>query len=109
MPIVQVGQLHVRLDAEDFDLRTERDDADRDQRDRDGEERRQQIEELVDVRRDEAFFGEQLDDVGERLQQAVRTDAIRAQAQLDVREHLALDPLQIGQRGHEHRHDNPEP
>ena len=67
-----------------------------DQRERHGQERRQQVEELVDVRRDQVFLGEQLDDVGQRLQQAVRADAVRAEAQLDVREHLALDPLQVG-------------
>ena len=85
-----------------FDLRTEGDHADRDQRDGDRKEWRQQVEERVDVRRDEAFLREQLDDVGERLQQPMRPDAIRAEAKLDVREHLALDPLQIRQRGHEH-------
>ena len=78
----------------------------RDQRNSDGEKRRQQIEERVDVGRNEAFFGEQLDNVRQRLQEPMRADAVRAQAQLDVRQNLALDPLQIRQRRHEDKRDD---
>ena len=77
----------------------ERNHRNRKQRHGDGEKRRQQVEELVDVRRNQVFFGDQLDDVGQRLQQPVRADARRAQAHLDVGDHFALHPLQIGQRG----------
>ena len=92
--------------AEDADLGAERNDGDRNQRDRDRQERRQQIEELVDVRRNQVFLGDQLDDVGQRLQQPVRSHRARPDAHLDVRDHLALDPLQVGQRGHEHKRDD---
>jgi hypothetical protein len=71
----------------------------------DGEERRQQIEKLVDVRRHHAFLGDQLDDVGQRLQQSVRTHARRAHAHLHVRDHLALHPLQIGERRQQYESD----
>ena len=38
-----------------------------------------------------------------RLQQPVRSHARRAHAQLDVGDHLALHPLQVGQRGQNDR------
>ena len=79
--------------------RAERDHRDRDQREHHRDERRQEVEDLVHVRRHHVFLGDQLDDVGQRLQQAVRTHAARSDAQLDVRDHLALDPLQVGERG----------
>ena len=57
---------------------------------------------LVHVRRNQVFFGDQLDHVGQRLQQAVRSHAIRAGTHLDVRDHLALHPLQVREHGHQH-------
>jgi hypothetical protein len=86
------------FEAADVDLGSERDHGNRDQRERDGEKRRQKIENLVDVGRYHIFLGHELDDVGERLQQSVRSHAARADAKLDVRDHLALDPLQVGER-----------
>ena len=53
------------------------------------------------MRRHQVFLGDQLDDVGQRLQQSVRAHAVRPRAHLNVRDHLALHPLQVGQRGHE--------
>ena len=82
--------------------------GDGNQRHEHGEERREQIEEFVDVGREHAFLGDQLDDVGQRLQQAMRTDARRAHAHLHVRDHLALHPLQIGERRHEDARDDRE-
>ena len=76
------------------------------QRQGDGQERRQQVEQLVDVRRNQVFLGDQLDDVGQRLQQAVRAHAVGAEAHLDVRDHLALHPLQVGERGQKHEGDH---
>ena len=64
----------------DVDLGAERNHGDRDQREHHGDERRQEIENFVDVRRNHVFLGDQLDDVGQRLQQAVRSHAARADA-----------------------------
>jgi hypothetical protein len=50
------------------------------------------------VRRKHAFLRDQLNDIGERLQQAMRTDARRPHAHLHVRDHFALDPLQVSKR-----------
>ena len=58
------------------------------------------------MRRQHVFLGEQLDDVGQRLQQSVRTHAARTDAQLDVRDHLALDPLQVGERRQQNERDH---
>ncbi len=87
--------------AGDVDLGAEGNHRDGNQRHEHREERRQQVEELVDVRRHHVFLGDQLDDVGKRLQQAVRTHAIRAHAHLHVRDHFALHPLQIRQHVHQ--------
>ena len=84
----------------------ERDHGDRDQREQHRDKRRQEIEDLIDMRRQHVFLGKQLDDVGQRLQQSVRTNAPRTDAKLDVRDDLALDPLQIGQRRHQHKHND---
>ena len=73
-----------------------------------GDHRGEAIENEVDVRRDEPFLRDELDDVRQRLQQAVRTDAIGAHAQLDVRDHFAFDPLQVGEGRHENEHDDGE-
>jgi hypothetical protein len=103
---VEVGQPQVGLHAEDLDLRAEWNDDDRDQRDRHGEKRRQQIEERVGAGGHDTLLRQQLEDIGDGLQQAVRADAIGARAQLNMRQHLALDPLQVGQsRQQREQHD----
>ena len=79
----------------------EGDDGDGDQREHHGDERSQEIENFVDMRREHVFFGEQLDDVGEGLEKSVGSDAARADAKLDVRDDFSLDPLQVGERGHQ--------
>ena len=85
----------------------ERNHRNRNQRHGDGEERREQVEELVDVGRHQVFLGDQLDHVGQRLQQPVRADARGPDAHLDVRDDLAFHPLQIRQRGQQNeRHDD---
>ena len=75
-------------------------------RQRDRDERREQIEEPVDVGRQQIFFGQELEDVGQRLHQAVRTDTQRAGAGLNMRQNFSLDPLQVGKRGHEDGENN---
>ena len=44
------------------------------------------------VGRDDVFLHQQLDAVGEPLQDALRPDAVRPDARLDARPHAALDP-----------------
>ena len=106
MPDAEIGELHPGGHRADGDLRAERNHGDRNQRQHHGHKRRQQIEELVDVRREHAFLGDQLHHVGQRLQQSVRSHAIRTHAQLDVRDHFALDPLQVCERGEQHEGDH---
>src|SRR5690606_8401222 len=62
-------------------------------------ERSEQIKEQVYGRRNETFLGQQFDHVGKRLQKTVRTDAVRPHSELDMRQHLAFDPLQVSERG----------
>jgi ribulose kinase len=66
-PDIQVRKLHPRFHAAYFDLRPKRNHRDRDQRKRNGEERCQQIKELVHVRGNHALFRDELDDVRQRL------------------------------------------
>ena len=58
---------------------------------------------MLTLRRDDAFLGHQLDEVRQRLQQSVRTHAVRSGTQLNVRQHLALDPRR-GRRSRQ-KHD----
>ena len=104
--MLQIGKLHPRVHRANVDFRAERNDGDRDQRQRHRQEGRHQVEELVDVRGDQAFLGNQLHHVGQRLQQSVRAHAVRSHAKLDMRDHLALDPLQIRERGKKHEGDH---
>ena len=46
-------------------------------REKNGDERCQKPEETADMRRHHVFFGDQLNDVGQGLQQAMRTHAAR--------------------------------
>src|SRR6185503_15453771 len=55
---IDVGELHVGLDAEDFNLCAEGDDGDRNQGEGDGEKRREEVIKLVDLSGDDAFFGD---------------------------------------------------
>src|SRR5262249_14931388 len=48
------------------------------------------------ARRNDDLLEQQLEDVGEGLEQAERTDAVRADAHLDPADHLALGQRQIG-------------
>ena len=57
------------------------------------DERRDPEDERVGLGRHDVFLDQQLERVGDRLQQAVRADAHRAQANLHVRQNLALQPV----------------
>ena len=56
--------------------------------------------------REEALLPDQLDEVGDRLQQAVGADAVRPVAELHAAHHLALGERQVRERDeHEVDHD----
>ena len=92
--------------AEDLNFGAEGNHGDGNQRHGHGQEGRQQIDKFVDVRRKQIFLGDELDDVRERLQQPVRAHPRGPQAHLNVRDHFALDPLQIGQRSEKDKSDD---
>ncbi len=48
------------------------------------------------------FFGDQLDDVRQRLKQSMPADVIRTGPHLHVRDDFTLDPLQVGKHVHQH-------
>jgi hypothetical protein len=57
------------------------------------------------VRREHVLFGEELDYVGERLEESMGSDAAGSDAKLDVREDFSLDPLNVGERGEKDERD----
>ena len=74
----------------------ERDHRPGDQRQDEGQHRREEEQQPVRAGRDDRLLDQHLERVGERLQQAERTDHVRALAQLDRRQHLALGIGQVG-------------
>src|SRR5690606_21830875 len=70
------------------------------ERRREGEKRRDDEQDAVRPRREDHFLEEQLEHVRERLQEAARAHAVRADAALHVADDLAL-----GQRQERHRED----
>ena len=69
---------------------------------------------LVGIRRDDVFLEQQLQRVGDGLQQAVRADAHGAQAHLEIRQHFALHQHDVAghqregrddDQGHQDRHE----
>ena len=59
-------------------------------------DRREEIQPLARVRREDDFLEEQLHPVGDRLQQPRRADAVRPQADLHPSDELALPQRQVG-------------
>ena len=59
----------------------------------DRHDRREQEQELARARGNDDLLHQQLDPVGDRLQQAPRADAVGADAHLDPADHLALDSV----------------
>ena len=98
---VEVGELHGGREGPDFHFGSERDDGDRDQREHHGDEGGEEVEEFVDVGWEHVLFGEELDHVGERLEESMGSDAAGSDAELDVGEDFSLDPLDVGERGEE--------
>src|ERR1700722_13044651 len=73
--------------------RTEGDDNIDSKRCAQNDQRRNPEDELVGFGGDDVFLGHQLDGVGDRLQQAMRTDAHGSKPNLKVRESCALQPV----------------
>ena len=71
-------------------VRRERNHRPRGQRGRQRHDRRDQEQALARAGRDDDFLEQQLHPVGDRLQQAERPDAVRADAHLHLADHLAL-------------------
>ena len=71
-----------------------------------GENRRDVEQQRVGRLRPQLFLEDQLDDVGERLQQAARADQIRPVALLDERGDLALHVDQHGGRNLQRQEDD---
>src|SRR5579872_2661115 len=94
------------MDSADVDFAAERNNRNGDEREKHGDKRRKKIEDLVDMRWQHVLFGEQLDDVRQRLKQSMRADPSWPDAQLDMRNNLALDPLQVSEGGHQHERDD---
>ena len=79
----------------------ERDDLEGGHRRQDRDDRREREQEADRAGRAELLLGEQLEDVGQRLQRAVGADAVRAVAGLEAPEQLAL--------GEQHHRDELQP
>ena len=63
-----------------------------------GQHRCADVEDVDRRGREEALLADQLDEVGDRLEEPERAGAVRAVAELHAPEHLALDPGHVGER-----------
>ena len=95
---VDVGDVERNLASEETDRRTERNDRVDDQRRHHRDDRRGGEHPLVGPHRRDVFLDHQLDRIGDRLQDAVRTDAHRSEPRLRPRDDLALEQHHIGDR-----------
>ncbi len=93
---VHVGQRHVGAEGDRHPGR---------ERGHDGHHRAQHEQALAGRRGLDDFLGEQLQAVGQRLQQAERAHAVGAVAHLHEAQQLALPEREVGHRAHERRHD----
>ena len=75
------------------------------QRRHDGHDRAEEEQALVRHRREDDFLDQQLERVGDRLQQAHRADAVRARADLGPADGLAFPQRQVRDAEHQ-RHDD---
>ena len=96
-PDIDVGEHHARL---------ERDHRPDDQRDGEGDDRRDQEQALVRAGRDDRFLEEDLQPVGEALQQAPRADHVGPAAKRDRRPDLALGIDDHRHRQHQRQRDD---
>src|SRR5262249_36237727 len=84
-----------RVDVREHHAVRERNDGPRSERRTNREQRCDEEEIAVRARRNDDLLEQQLEDVGEGLEQAERTHAIRADAHLDPANHLALGQREI--------------
>src|SRR5262245_17313176 len=83
------------------DIRPERvDDQDHHRRNQ-HDYRRQDVEPFVDRQRDDVLFEDELEQVGEGLQQPLPADAVRPQAVLDDRQHTPFGIYRVGDNEHD--------
>ncbi len=95
-PDIDVRQHHARI---------ERDHRPGDQRDREGDDRREQEQPLVRGGRNDRFLKEDLQTVGERLEQAERPDDVGTAPQRHRRPDLAIDIDDHRHRQHQRQRD----
>ncbi len=108
---VEIRDLEVDRPVADHQLIAERHGGEGDQHREDGQERRQEVQELVGARGHHVFLGEQLERVGdERVDEpeierhhAEDVGAVGADAVLDERAALALDPQEDGAHVQHHQ------
>ena len=72
--------------------------AERGERRERGDDRRDDVRQVARGGREERLLADQLDQVGDRLQEAERAGAVRAVALLQAAEHLAFEPRQVRER-----------
>ena len=87
--------------ARDARLAAERDQRERGERGEHRDERRRQVEAAVRALGDHVLLADQLAEVGDRLQQAHRPDAVGAVARLQPPDQLALEDGHEGEEPHQ--------
>ena len=92
------------VDVGQRDVGAERNHRPGGQRRHDGHDRAEEEQALVGRRREDDFLEQQLDRVGDRLQQAERADAVGAGADLRPADRLALPQRQVGDAAHQRQH-----
>ena len=100
----EVGDLQVRAVPEDRDRAADRHDAEQQERGQDRQVRREPEHGAVGRRGDRLLLEEELDAVGQGLQHAVGTGAVRADAVLHVGDDLAHAP-DVEHHRHEQEHE----
>ncbi len=77
-------------------IRPKRDKRNPREGERQSQQRRKVVDKFIDACRSRIFLEEKFHAVRQRLQQSVRTNAVRAPARLHVRDDFAFEPRQIG-------------
>src|ERR1700682_2232019 len=91
-PNVDIRDLQRNVQAADGDPVAHRNHRDRSQSAHDGDDRRRDIQRLVDVRRREVFLEQELDPISQRLQQTERAHSGGSPPVLHVADNFALQP-----------------
>ena len=87
---------HARRQVDRGHVDGERDYGDDQKRRDDHQHRRGQVNQAVGIPRDQVFLGDQLDRVGDRLEQAQRPNPVGPDPVLEPRGHLPLEPDHVG-------------